>query len=76
MQITMEAARRQAGYTQKEAGKLFGVHYQTIGSWEKDNTKMPYNQIAKIPKIYGVASNDIFFGNRNEFIRLSREAGK
>ncbi len=72
MQITMEAARRQAGYTQKEAGKLFGVHYQTIGKWEKDNTEMPYCQIAKIPQIYGVECNDIFFGKKNEFIRFQK----
>lgn len=43
--ITLEAARVNAGYSQQEAGKLFGVHYQTVAKWEQDNSKMPYNMI-------------------------------
>ena len=39
MVITLESARINAGYSQKEAGELFGVHYQTIAKWEEDNTK-------------------------------------
>lgn len=76
MQITMQAARVQAGYTQAEAGKLFGVHEQTVGRWEEDNSEMPYKQIMKIPSIYGIPQNEIFFGKRNEFIRFIREEAK
>ena len=76
MQITMQAARMQAGYTQAEAGKLFGVHEQTVGRWEEDSSEMPYNKIAKIPLIYGVSQNEIFFGKKNEFIRFIRETAE
>ncbi|MED1404523.1 helix-turn-helix transcriptional regulator [Bacillus mycoides] len=69
VQITLEAARKNIGYSQKEAGDLFGVHYQTIGSWEKDNSDMPASAIEKIPQIYHLPSRMIFFGNKNEFIR-------
>lgn len=76
MQITLEAARINAGYSQIEASKLFEVHYQTLAKWENDNSKMPYDMIKKIPKIYGISSNNIFFGRRNEFIRFIRKSIK
>ena len=73
MEITLEAARVNAGFNQQEAGNLFGVHYQTIAKWEADNTRMPYEMIEKIPLIYGIPKDNIFFGIKNEFIRLKRE---
>lgn len=73
MQITLEAARINAGLSQKEAGKLFGVHYQTVEKWEDDNSQMPYAMIQKIPEIYGIPQKFIFFGAKNEFIRLLKE---
>jgi transcriptional regulator with XRE-family HTH domain len=73
VQITLEAARINAGYSQLEACKLFGVHYQTLARWENNSAKMPYDIIEKIPLIYGVSPNNIFFGNKNEFIRLIRD---
>lgn len=71
-QITLEAARVNMGYTKREAAELFGVHYQTISSWEKDNSNMLYRHIEKIPQIYHVPNDFIFFGNRNEFIRSKK----
>lgn len=73
IQISLEAARVNAGYSQQEAGKLFGVHYQTIAKWESDNSTMPFDQIVKIPTIYGVPSDIIYFGKKNEFIRLLKD---
>ena len=76
MVITLEAARINAGYSQKEAAELFGVHYQTIAKWEDDNTKMPFDMVNKILTTYGIEHNNIFFGNKNEFIRSIREKAK
>ncbi len=73
MQITLEAARINAGMSQKEAGSLFGVNYQTLAKWENDNSQMPYAMIQKIPEIYGIPQKYIFFGTKNEFIRLLKE---
>lgn len=73
VQITLEAARRNIGYSQKEAAKMFGVHYQTLGSWEKDNSDMPHSAIEKISEIYHIPKTHIFFGSKNEFIRLLRD---
>ncbi len=73
--MSMEAARVNAGYTQEEASELFGVHPQTLAKYENDNSKMPYAMIQKIPEIYKVPVDVIFFGLKNEFIQYLR-AGK
>lgn len=73
IQMTMEAARVNAGLTQNEAGERFGVHYQTVAKWENDNSKMPFDMIRKIPSVYYVAPKFIFFGSKNEYIRLLKE---
>lgn len=71
-QITLEAARVNAGYSQKEAAELFGVHYQTLAKWEVNNSRMPHDKIEMIPRIYNIPKSLIFFGDKNEFIRRRR----
>lgn len=70
--ITLEAARINAGYTQKEAAPLFGIHYQTLAKLEDDSSDAPYSFIQAIPRVYKISSDNIFFGQKNEFIRLLR----
>lgn len=72
-EITLRAARVNAGYQQHEAAKLFGVHYQTLAKWEADSSNMPASAIRKIESIYKVPSDKIFFGLENEFIRTLRK---
>lgn len=76
MLITLEAARRNIGYSQKEAASLFGLHYQTLANLEEDSSNAPYTFIQKIPKVYKISKDNIFFGRKNEFIRLLREKGE
>ncbi|KRL02495.1 helix-turn-helix transcriptional regulator [Liquorilactobacillus capillatus] len=71
--ITLEAARRNAGYSQIDAAKLMGVHPQTISAWEKDSTNLSIPEANKIASIYKIPADMIFFGNRNEFIRNLRK---
>lgn len=73
IKITMEAARRNAGYSQNDVAKLMGVHPQTISAWEKDSTNLSIAEVNKIASIYKLPTDMIFFGNRNEFIRKLRE---
>lgn len=72
-QITLEAARTNAGLTQTEAAERFGMHYQTLAKLEEDNSKMSYDLIQKIPNVYKIAPKFIFFGTKNEYIRLLNE---
>jgi len=73
IKIIMEAARRNAGYSQNDVAKLMGVHPQTISAWEKDSTNLSIAEANKIASIYKLPTDMIFFGNRNEFIRELRE---
>lgn len=70
--ITLRAARVNSGYSQKEAAKLLGIHYQTLASLEKDSSQIPYAIIEKLESVYGVPADNIFFGFENEFIRIIR----
>lgn len=72
-QISLEGARVLAGLNQQEAAAKFGVHYQTLASWEKDPRSMKQEYVLKIPEIYYVPVSAIFFGSRNEFIRYYQE---
>ncbi|WP_225352435.1 helix-turn-helix transcriptional regulator [Lacticaseibacillus nasuensis] len=61
IQITLEAARRNAGYTQKEAAGILGVHYQTLAAWEQDSSNVPYAEMVKIQGLYHIPTEFIFF---------------
>lgn len=73
LKLTLEAARTNIGYTQKEAAALYGMHYQTLAKLEEDSTNAPYSFIQAIPRVYKISPDNIFFGRKNEFIRLLRD---
>ncbi|OEK64398.1 transcriptional regulator [Staphylococcus equorum] len=72
MQITMRAARVNAGYTQKEASNQFGINIDTLLKYEKDNSKIGRDIIVKMQDLYKLDADDIFFGVESEFIRNLR----
>ena len=72
-QMTLEAARINAGLTQEKAAERFGVHCQTLAKLENDNSKMSYDLVQKIPDVYKIAPKLVFFGDKNEYIRLLNE---
>ena len=69
MQITMRAARVNAGLTQEKASKRLGINADTLSRYEKDNSKIPRNIIAEIPKVYFIDSDNIF-GKETEFFGI------
>lgn len=71
--ISLEAARILVGLSQREAAKLFGVHYQTLASWENDSSKIKQRYVQMIPDIYLIDTENIFFGSKNEFSRYYEE---
>lgn len=70
--ITLEAARKNAGYSQKEAAKELNMHYQTLASLERDSTNISLPDMNKLACLYKVPKDMLFFGDKNEFIRLLR----
>ena len=73
IKLTLEAARVNAGYKQSEAAKKLGITQSTLSNWENNSTKLSYIDAIKIGEVYGVEPDMLFFGNKNEFIRLKRK---
>ena len=61
LKITMEAARVNAGYTQKEVAKLLRISNKTLQNWEKGICYPNADKIAAICKLYGVSYDNINF---------------
>lgn len=60
LQITLAAARVNAGYTQEQSAKEMGVSKQTIINWEKGKVIPGIPQIEKLSRMYGIPQDNIF----------------
>ena len=69
IRITLKAARVNRGLTQIEASKLFGIHKDTLSSYEIDSTHIPRSFFIRIEEVYGIPVENIFFGKQSEFFR-------
>lgn len=61
MQITLKAARVNAGYTQETAAKTLGVTKDTVRNWERGRHYPNAIQIKKIEAAYGIPFSSIIF---------------
>lgn len=61
IQITLEAARVNAGYSQKEAAKKLGVSNVTLSHWERGVSMPKANQIIAICNLYRVPYDMLIF---------------
>lgn len=46
--ISLEAARVLVGLSQREAAEKFGVHPQTVASWENDSSKVKQKYVLSL----------------------------
>ena len=58
--ISLEAARVNAGLTQKELAKILGVSNVTVVNWEKGNTEPTISQLRTISELSGIPMDFIF----------------
>ena len=65
MKVTLEAARVNAGYSQKEAATILKVSNKTLCSWEKGKTFPSPVQIDALCGLYGATYDDINFLPKN-----------
>lgn len=63
MEITLKAARVNAGLTQRELAKLMNRDVTTIWNWENNKTKIPVKDFKLVCEILKVPENNIFFDN-------------
>lgn len=61
IQITLKAARVNAGMTQKEVASLLGISNQTVIKWEKTPGVVPGERMAQLASIYGLPVDSIIF---------------
>lgn len=61
MEISLKAARINAGMTQKEVADALNLTKGTILSYEKYRTTPDITTAKKLADLYGVSVNDIFF---------------
>lgn len=64
--ITLEAARVNAGYTQKEVAKLMHISNKTLQNWESGKSYPNAEKIAEICELYNIHYDCInFLPNRS-----------
>lgn len=65
LQITLAAARVNAGLTQEDVAKALRVGKQTLVSWEKGNTEPKINQARLLSKLYKIPLDNIFLPGKS-----------
>jgi transcriptional regulator with XRE-family HTH domain len=55
--------REEMGISQRELARKLGVHYQSIGRWEHDETIPDANDLRKIAEFFKVTMDYLFFDN-------------
>ena len=63
--ITLPAARKLAGLTQRDLAKACGVSESTVMRWEKGLKDPSVSQAKRIGEVCGVHFNDIIFLPQN-----------
>lgn len=61
LKITLEAARVNAGLTQKEAAKMLQISNKTLQKWESYQTFPNAHKVAEICDLYNVPYDNINF---------------
>lgn len=62
VQISLAAARQNAGLNQKEAAEALNVNQTTLLKWEKHVTEPKISQARKLSELYRIPLENIFFG--------------
>ncbi|HES7680163.1 TPA: helix-turn-helix transcriptional regulator [Streptococcus pyogenes] len=63
-QITLKAARINAGYTLKQVAGVVGKNPQTISKYEKDSSDISLGLLQKLSSLYGVTIDNLFLGKK------------
>lgn len=65
IQISLAAARVNAGMTQYYVAEQMGVSLQTIVNWEKGRTEPSVQQAGRLCAMYKIPVDYIFFGTKS-----------
>lgn len=65
IQISLAAARVNAGMTQADVAKTLGVGKQTIVSWEKGKSEPKITQSRELSRLYNIPLDCIFLPQKS-----------
>lgn len=65
--ISLRGARVNAGLQVAEAAEALGVQRQTINGWELDSTRLNYEKLMQLSKLYHVPYNELFIGSEKDY---------
>lgn len=65
LQISLAAARVNAGLTQEEAAKKMKVSKNTLVNWEKGTSEPSVTQGRKLSAIYNIPLDNIFLSSKS-----------
>lgn len=68
LQISLAAARVNAGLTQEDVAKAMKVGKQTVVNWEKGNSEPKMSQSRKLSELYGIPIDNIFLPSKSNII--------
>lgn len=69
LQITLKAARTNAGLTIREVAEMVSIHHQTLAKYEKDSSDISVSLLNKLSDIYQIPEDYIFLGKEYDLIR-------
>lgn len=73
LQISLAAARVNAGMTQEDVAKALKVSKNTIVNWEKGETEPKISRIRELSELYNMPLDNIILPNKSNLICLKRE---
>ena len=59
--------------TLKEASQHFGIHYETLSNYEYDSTNVPRTFFIRLESVYGVPTENIYFGKQEAFFEAMKK---
>ena len=65
LRISLEAARVNAGLTQKELAEELGISNVTVVNWEKGVTEPTLSQLRKISQLSGIPMDFIYVPDKS-----------
>lgn len=65
LKVTLAAARKNAGYTQKEVAEKLNVSNRTVLAWEKGEIDVPFSMAQKMCEMYNRPIYSIIFGKKS-----------
>lgn len=71
MEITLKAARVNAGLTQKTAAKAIGVSKETISNWERGLSFPGVATLKRLECVYNVGYNELIFLPKNNALSVN-----